>query len=779
MSQPVPVIEPPPPARFDRPSVAPFWRVTAVLSLFAVLFLGCMVVVLIYMLSHAHRGQPNNGPFVGPGIPVLAAPAMGMPGAAPVPGSTPYPTVQDPPSEDGFPPPHDEPKVKPAGASLRAAFLDSTTTPWTNMENEAPDRIIVSPDGTNMACTYLDVVMAGPLGGPLQFVAEDRAANVGFVPNGRKAPMRARWGPVGLPAARASQLAEPDGPRAHLWGWTPDGTSLYWTGSSGRVFEYLVAQDQGSRIGPPFAPQAAPRPKEPHVALIANNPRAKLDFRDGPNDHEIELVVLEPAPADAGAPRVFQRFVISAGLNFGGEAVLSPDGKRIAVVYREEKGAGKGKVRLGVLPITAAGPGDVKSLPASADRFEGLCWTPDGKAIIYGAGDLFEVDIETGKETRLTQGATYASPSVTGDGTLFFLNKPVDGGVAVELRRMKLNDARDLVMGRQDEAERTTQIWVKLAAAVLKDAGDAKSLATPEAMAKIDQSFARLFPKEFKQPRPATAAGLDQLRHEVEALIGLDDAARANLRIILGAIEGEYLRRRPEGATWLLAARPWDGDPEKAQPEATLFGAAFNPFRRRSAGAEESLTAALYRAAGRPLVIGNAAPADVAKALDGMVDPNLDRGIKMLANPGTAADGERILLDLGLSKKAERNAVLTLRVLEALSAHDRSTAARKVADRLVRIMPEEARYENALGVARLATDQEPNESLKFFEKALRCDLKYGPAYLNLALGYEKIGKRQEARQCLRRYLELLPNGDLAEDAKNRLNTLGDVPVGGN
>jgi tetratricopeptide (TPR) repeat protein len=421
----------------------------------------------------------------------------------------------------------------------------------------------------------------------------------------------------------------------------------------------------------------------------------------------------------------------------------------------------------------------VKALPTSADRFEGLCWTPDGKTIIYGASDLFEIGIETGKESRLTQGGTYASPSVTQDGSLFFLNKPIDGGTAVELRRLKLKDARDLVMGWQEEADRSAQTWVKLAEAVLKEAGYAKSLTTPEAMTKIEQSFVRLYPKEFKQPRPATAAGLDQLRHEVEALTGLDDAARAKLRIILGAIEGEYLRRRPEGASWLLAARSWEGDPEKDQPEANLFGTAFNPFRHRGTKAEDSLTAVLYRAAGRPLVIGNAPPTDAAKALEKMVDPNLDRGIKLLADPGTAAEGERILLDLVLSKKAERNAVLTLRVLEALSAHDRSTAARKVADRLVRIMPEEARYENALGVARLATDQEPLEALKLFEKALRCDLKYGPAYLNLALGYEKIGKRLEARQCLRRYLELLPNGDLAEDAKNRLNALGDVPIVGN
>jgi tetratricopeptide (TPR) repeat protein len=775
MSQPVPVIEPPPPARFDTPSVAPFWRVIAVLSLFAVLFLGCMVVALIYMFSHANRAQPNNGPFAGPGIAVPPAAVMGMPGEAPVPGHVPFPTVQDPPSEDGFPPPHDEPKVKPAGPSQREAFLGSTTTPWTNMENEAPERIIVSSDGTNMACTYHDVVVAGPLGGPLQYVAEDRAADVVFAPNGRKVPMRARWGPAGLAAARAIRPADPDGPRAHLWGWTPDGTSLYWTGPSGREFEYLVAQDQGSRIGPPFAPQAAARPKEPHVALVANKPRAKLDFRDGPNDHEIELAVIEPAPADAGAPRLFQRFVIPAGLNIVGEAALSPDGKRIAVVYREEKG----KARLGVLPITATGPGDVKALPTSADRFEGLCWTPDGRTIIYGAGDLFEIDVETGKETRLTQGGTYASPSVTQDGSLFFLNKPIDGGTAVELRRLKLKDAQDLAIERQTDAERSTQTWVKLAEAVLKDAGDAKSLATPDAMAKIDQSFARLYPKELKQTRPATAAGLDQLRREVEALTGLNDAVREKLRIILGAIEGEYLRRRPEGATWLLAARSWDGDPEKAQPEANLFGAAFNPFRRRGTKAEDSLTAVLYRAAGRPLVISNAPSADVAQALAKLVAPNLDRGIKLLADPGTAAEGERILLDLALSKKAEHNAVLTLRVVEALSAHDRSTAARKVADRLVRIMPEEARYENALGVARLATDQEPNEALNLFEKALRCDLKYGPAYLNLALGYERIGKRLEARQCLRRYLELLPNGDLAEDAKNRLNALGDVPIAGN
>jgi tetratricopeptide (TPR) repeat protein len=83
--------------------------------------------------------------------------------------------------------------------------------------------------------------------------------------------------------------------------------------------------------------------------------------------------------------------------------------------------------------------------------------------------------------------------------------------------------------------------------------------------------------------------------------------------------------------------------------------------------------------------------------------------------------------------------------------------------------PPDPRTFNLLGLAQLPTS--PQQAADAFKSALRCDLRYGPAYLNLALAYDRLGQRPAAVLCLRRSLQLMPQGPLARDAQRRLGEL--------
>jgi len=83
--------------------------------------------------------------------------------------------------------------------------------------------------------------------------------------------------------------------------------------------------------------------------------------------------------------------------------------------------------------------------------------------------------------------------------------------------------------------------------------------------------------------------------------------------------------------------------------------------------------------------------------------------------------------------------------------------------------PQDARKHNLLGLAYLDTN--PVEAIGHFRTALRCNLYFGPGYLNLAQAYEKSQDLASARLCLRRYLDLMPHGHHAADARQRLAKL--------
>jgi hypothetical protein len=90
--------------------------------------------------------------------------------------------------------------------------------------------------------------------------------------------------------------------------------------------------------------------------------------------------------------------------------------------------------------------------------------------------------------------------------------------------------------------------------------------------------------------------------------------------------------------------------------------------------------------------------------------------------------------------------------------------------------PYNARKYNLLGLALLRTD--PQKAVDAFKNALRCDLHHGPAYLNLAQAHQQANDVFSAQRCLQRYLELMPYGIHATDARRRLAALGQPIVAG-
>jgi predicted Zn-dependent protease len=106
---------------------------------------------------------------------------------------------------------------------------------------------------------------------------------------------------------------------------------------------------------------------------------------------------------------------------------------------------------------------------------------------------------------------------------------------------------------------------------------------------------------------------------------------------------------------------------------------------------------------------------------------------------------------------------------KVLYEHGRLAAVRRLLGPRVDALPHDAHRYNLLGLAML--DGAPNAAAQHFKNALRCDLNYGPGWLNLAETYAKVGERTAAEQCLRHYLHTAPFGPYADDARQRLADL--------
>jgi tetratricopeptide (TPR) repeat protein len=784
--------EPLPP--LDRPGVAPLWRLVAVFGLLAGAALLCMVIVLLVALAQQGRQSfVNNMP--------MAAPPMAFAGGAAVAAddafddaNPPYPRKQDLRPAGTFPLPGDgEAPAGRAAVPPRREFLQAAArVVWTSAEPEAPDRVLVSPDGANMAYVSGNTLMAGGIGMP-----QPVGQNNQFI---RPAPPFA--GPMGaMPApggmgAPAQPPHNGPGPHAVLCGWSVDGPVVTWVNDVGQVWQHDMRMPNNQTTHFTNVETAIPLSGEPQrLVLVRRLTRMKVDAPGSRPARDLTEVVVSP-PRDA----VQNPALVPAGPARWHSPALSPDGKRLALVSDRDQEPGRWRVF--VLALDGPGPEPVRPVSPPAARVEGVCWAPDGKALVYArsespppadhlsgtprdACDLYLLDLETKKETRLSRGGGFTSPSVTNDGELFFLAETHQEGAApaVELVEMKLQAARDFVADQEKLARDRARAWAELADAALKDAGVAANAdgaaLTAEAMKKIADAFQKDFAAKLKADPPEDRAALDRLRSEVSAL-DLAPPEQALLVLLFGVVEGEYLRGQQGRSAWhlgpgpLVAAAPVRGE--------NPFGYAFNPFRPLRArdgadkkGGPQSLAEVLYRAEGRPLVLSND-PAAARAALDKLVDADLARGNALLKG-GKGDEADRVLL--GLTKRHAGNHFLTVQVAALLHEHGRTKALADLLQPLLAqvdvmgaALPRDARLYNLLGVAALEGDT--NRAIQAFQNALRCDLKYGPAYLNLAQAYQKASRLADARWCLRRYLKLFPEGELADDARRRLTVAGDV-----
>jgi tetratricopeptide (TPR) repeat protein len=322
--------------------------------------------------------------------------------------------------------------------------------------------------------------------------------------------------------------------------------------------------------------------------------------------------------------------------------------------------------------------------------------------------------------------------------------------------------------------------WAALIEQVLKEAqvpadADGQKL-TPAALARLAEVFPRAYRDRFQAEPPRATADFDRTRREIQGL-RWPRAARPGLALVLGALEGEYLRQS-HCAAWHLSPGPLAPEPPPtAQPEEeSPFGYVVNPFLwpgwRGTAdapdGADASaampLEALLASALGRPLVLAND-PAVGRAAVAALTDPDLARGADLFRQK-KGDEAERVLRDLLKQKRHERNSYLALEVGKLLYDNGRKESLRRLLEAECEKDPPEARKFNLLGLAQL--DADPRQAIESFKSALRCDLRFGPAYLNLAQAYQANNEPRSARQCLIRYLELLPDGPYAADARRRL-----------
>jgi mono/diheme cytochrome c family protein len=111
-----------------------------------------------------------------------------------------------------------------------------------------------------------------------------------------------------------------------------------------------------------------------------------------------ETLLIDAAAAAAGERKVVRRLI---GLASRIESIrFSPDGARLAV-------AGGLPGEQGELQVWNVASGElVLSHTAMADTLSGVCWSPDGKSIVFGGPDtsIHVVDAETGEQT-MEQGA--------------------------------------------------------------------------------------------------------------------------------------------------------------------------------------------------------------------------------------------------------------------------------------------------------------------------------------------------------------------------------------
>ncbi len=732
------------------------WRIAAIFLGFAALGLSLVVLSLISMISNLNAMMFAGGPG-GPGGAWPTPPTTvvenqvdedDLPDAA----SLPYPVAEDvrKPTEEG-----------PSKPSARDRFLNRTKETWKAPSRQHISSLAVSPDGTQLSYIHENSLIVGPFNAPQAIDIDIPARPVA----GRPAPTagsRPELRPVGEAA------------------WSGDGQFVYLANAGGQLLRVNVA-DRKTEVLPFRGMAPAPFPNDPaQLVFVRSNPTGKVDS-DTPDPRELVVGNL-----DTKAVRV----VVPAGPAQWLSPRVSPDGKKLAVV--SDHGQAEGiAARWRVLALDLAN--GTMEAGSPADHIDGpIRWTPDGNSLVYArridplpadcrdedggldwAPDLCLLDLATRRETRLSRGGGFSSPSVAADGELFFLtHKSEAQGSRQRLRQLPVESAQRFADGEKMPPARGTDQFTALldkACVEAKVPADADGTTlTPALLAALDEAFRTLAKDHFGEEVADTPKGLDRLARELHAL-SLDKKAAFHRQLVLGALQGEHLRRR-HGAVWNLSAGPLHAGATGAENE---FACAANPFPTRRGPYDETgysrcmgLTELLSRARGRSLLLAND-PAIAKKTVADRLDATLAEGTDAL-KAGNAA-GEGVLIALVEKEANQGNRYLALEVGKKLYEYQRLPALKRLMQKQTTRDPGDPALYNLLGLALL--DADSRQAQNAFKKALRCKLHYEPAYVNLASAFEKAGDVPSAKACLRRYLDLFPHSSLAADVALRLGRL--------
>jgi hypothetical protein len=762
------------------------WQVVAILSM---LVAGALLVISLALgavLVVEHRKGSPGPPPARPVAPAGFPPGGFMGNDDNEPPNPPYPLVADLRPAARVVAPGEERRAQRQTA--RERFLALGKEVWTAPEEMFAQDICVSPDGQNIAYIEGQALMVGPMAG-----------NVMQAGAAAQAPSARRRGPAfGQPPPAPNDLWAVGTPS-----WSEDSRTVYFADGEGRLQRY----DTTGRFSQVLAfrgDSPVPVPGRPNK-LVFRRARAvpKADLPAGPAPADPAEVVL----GDLGTGEV--RVLVPESTATWAPLAASPDGKQLALASGPDReGVEPARRQLFLLELAAGAAAKPVGAPGLA--LGPTCWSADGRALVYArqqrpqppdcwegdaasywtGSDLFRLDLATGKETRLSRGGGFSAFSPTPGGDLFFLLWP-NGPQRAEARlwHVPLAAAVEFAAHEPDRPPRDLAAWTKLIDLVLKEAAVAADAGgeqlTADVLVRLADGFARAYRERFQVDPPADADSWELQQHELQAL-GVPGSVRARFALVLGAAEGEYLHRR-HGAVWHLAPGPVLPPSEpgvKPAEDDSPFGLVMNPFQSARAqflvvddDDDDSVSAlwmtnALVKAEGRPLVLANS-PAAGKEGLQALADPDLARAADLFRqNKGDEAEG--VLLTMARQKKHEGNTYLVLATGKLLHEQKRLKALRKLLEGRVDAPPLEPRKYNLLGLALL--ENEPNGAARQFQNALRCDLYYGPAYLNLAQAYEKAGNTVAAGQCLRRLLKLQPAGPLAGDARQRLAALEAAPA---
>jgi hypothetical protein len=773
--------------------VAPLWRLLAIIAvigmavlLFAVLILG---IVLVHMAERTVALPPPPLPpavtVIGGGRPSLTDDAQADA------QNLPYPMTADLAEGDPYEPAQENrpPTARPQ-PTARERFLDQGTDLW-KVKGPLTDHLVISPDGESTASIVRGTLTAGLIGSQRQIVGTVIQPVPVPVTPGRGGRMIYTRPMVAYAETNLQLLGPPS--------WTPDNRFVYCADARGHLRRYNLhsggSEGQADSQVLAFEGESpALLPSDPEkLVFVRSQPKPKPDVPGMPPTRDVTEVVL----GDLNTKEV--RVLVPASPSTWRYLAASPDGKRLALV--SDRGhEGKPSHHLRVFVLDLAG-GEPKPLTPPASQAGPVCWAADSQALIYarsqdplpadywehepegpnGALDLYQWDLATNQETRLSRGGGCFSPSMSSNADLYYLAVQ-ETGSGLLLRRVPLAAARKFAASEPQAIARDAAAWTGLLNDVLEDSKVGANLdrtaLTPDVVARLAETFNKLYRERFQAEPPSTLKGFDRQRRELQTL-SLSSSVQPALTLILGVLEGEYLVQHHK-ARWHLTKGPLLPS-DKAAAESTVespFGYVTNPIaavsawarqsvqlearNRKGAARDDSLLGLLRRAEGRTLVLTNDAAAGQA-AVAGQTDPDLGRASELLQQ-GQGEQAEQLFENL--LKRHEHNLHLALQIGRLLYEGKRMTALQRLMEQQCERLPRDARTFNLLGLALL--EAQPRPAAEAFKNALRCDLHFGPAYLNLAHAYQLANEPHSARMCLERYLALMPDGIYAADARRRL-----------